>query len=104
MRNATWPAALALSISTAAFAQAPGKWPPDSLINTRVIPKTTLPIQVVGTMRNFAGDLGVRKAASRFYGEGRNLTTDEVRALGQRFDPFQNLTAHYLLAGLLTGT
>jgi len=51
-----------------------------------------------------AGDLGVRKAASRFYGEGRNLTTDEVRALGQRFDPFQNLTAHYLLAGLLTGT
>jgi len=49
-----------------------------------------------------AGDLGVRKAASRFYGEGRNLSTDEVRALGERFDPFQNLTAHYLLAGLLT--
>jgi 3-methyladenine DNA glycosylase/8-oxoguanine DNA glycosylase len=51
-----------------------------------------------------AGDLGVRKAASRYYGEGRNLTTDEVRALGERFDPFQNLTAHYLLAGLLAGT
>ena len=51
-----------------------------------------------------AGDLGVRKAASRFYGEGRNLTTDEVRALGERFDPFQNLTAHYLLAGLLRAT
>jgi DNA-3-methyladenine glycosylase II len=51
-----------------------------------------------------AGDLGVRKAASRFYGEGRDLTTDEVRALGERFDPFQNLTAHYLLAGLLTAT
>jgi DNA-3-methyladenine glycosylase II len=51
-----------------------------------------------------AGDLGVRKAASRFYGEGRNLTTDEVRALGERFDPFQNLTAHYLLAGLLAAT
>ena len=48
-----------------------------------------------------AGDLGVRKAVSRFYGEGRELTTDEVRAIGERFDPFQNLTAHYLLAGLL---
>ena len=51
-----------------------------------------------------AGDLGVRKAVSRFYGAGRDLTTDEVRALGGRFDPFQNLTAHYLLAGLLGGT
>jgi DNA-3-methyladenine glycosylase II len=51
-----------------------------------------------------AGDLGVRKAASRFYGDGGNLTTDEVRALGERFDPFQNLAAHYLLAGLLAAT
>jgi DNA-3-methyladenine glycosylase II len=49
-----------------------------------------------------AGDLGVRKAATRFYGDGRDLTTQEVRVLGERFDPFQNLTAHYLLAGLLT--
>ena len=46
-----------------------------------------------------AGDLGVRKAVSRFYGDGRDLTTDEVRTLGERFDPFQNLTAHYLLTG-----
>jgi DNA-3-methyladenine glycosylase II len=51
-----------------------------------------------------AGDLGVRKAVSRFYGEGRELTTDEVRAIGERFDPFQNLSAHYLLAGLLQAT
>ena len=43
----------------------------------------------------------MRKAVSRFYGDGRDLTTDEVRTLGARFDPFQNLTAHYLLAGLL---
>ncbi|HYZ19354.1 MAG TPA: hypothetical protein VE615_07400 [Gaiellaceae bacterium] len=48
-----------------------------------------------------AGDLGLRKAASRFYGDGRDLSTDEVRALAARFEPFQNLTAHYLLAGLL---
>jgi DNA-3-methyladenine glycosylase II len=49
-----------------------------------------------------AGDLGLRKAVSAFYGDGVMLTTDEVRALGSRFDPFQNLTAHYLLTGWLT--
>jgi DNA-3-methyladenine glycosylase II len=48
-----------------------------------------------------AGDLGLRKAVSRYYGEGRDLSIDETRAIGERFDPFQNLTAHYLLAGLL---
>jgi DNA-3-methyladenine glycosylase II len=50
-----------------------------------------------------AGDLGLRKAVSAFYGEGRELSTQEVRAIGERFDPFQNLTAHYLLAGLYQG-
>jgi DNA-3-methyladenine glycosylase II len=48
-----------------------------------------------------AGDLGLRKAASLFYGEGADLSIVETRALGERFEPFQNLTAHYLLAGLL---
>jgi 3-methyladenine DNA glycosylase/8-oxoguanine DNA glycosylase len=50
-----------------------------------------------------AGYLALRKAVSAFYGDGRPLTTEEVRALAVRFDPFQNLTAHYLLAGLLAG-
>ena len=50
-----------------------------------------------------AGDLGVRKAVSAFYGEGRDLSTQEVRAIAERFEPFQNLTAHYLLAGLYQG-
>jgi 3-methyladenine DNA glycosylase/8-oxoguanine DNA glycosylase len=40
-----------------------------------------------------AGDLGVRKAVAYFYGDV------DVRAVGARFDPFQNLTAHYLLTG-----
>lgn len=44
----------------ALMAQAPGKFPPDSLVNTQVIPHNTPVIQVVGMMRNFAGDLGVR--------------------------------------------
>jgi DNA-3-methyladenine glycosylase II len=46
-----------------------------------------------------AGDLGVRKAVSRFYGDGRMLTEDEVRAIGERFGPNRNLAAHALLAG-----
>jgi len=41
-----------------------------------------------------AGDLGLVKAAARFYPEAT-----DVRALGERFDPFQNLSAHYLLMG-----
>jgi len=44
-----------------------------------------------------AGDLGLRKAVSTFYAGGRPLTIEEVRALGARFEPFQNLSAHYLL-------
>ena len=41
-------------------AQAAGHFPPDSLINVKVIPKSTPVVQVVGMMRNFAGALGVR--------------------------------------------
>jgi len=41
-------------------AQAPGHWPPDSLINTKVIPHNTPVMQVVGTMRNITFALGVR--------------------------------------------
>jgi DNA-3-methyladenine glycosylase II len=44
-----------------------------------------------------AGDLALRYAVSAFYGDGRVLTIDETRELGPRFEPFQNLTAHYLL-------
>jgi DNA-3-methyladenine glycosylase II len=41
-----------------------------------------------------AGDLGLRKSAAAFY------PGVEVRALGDRFEPWQNLAAHYLLVGL----
>ena len=46
-----------------------------------------------------AGDLVLRKACSRLYADGRDVSTAEVRALGRRFEPFQNLTAHLLLLG-----
>ena len=47
-----------------------------------------------------AGDLGLVKAVSAFYFGGRKLSVAEVRAFGERLDPFQNLSAHYLLTGL----
>jgi hypothetical protein len=62
-------AALPLTLS----AQAPGKWPPDSLINTKVIPHDTPVMQVVGTMRNFAGGLGVRCSFCHVGEEGKPL-------------------------------
>jgi DNA-3-methyladenine glycosylase II len=43
-----------------------------------------------------AGDLALRKAVRALYGDV------DVRATGARFEPFENLTAHYLLAQFLT--
>jgi len=49
-----------VALTATLSAQAPGRWPPDSLINTKVIPRNTPVMQVVGTMRNITGALGVR--------------------------------------------
>jgi DNA-3-methyladenine glycosylase II len=46
-----------------------------------------------------AGDLGLRKAVSAFYADGRPLSIPEVRTMGERFAPFQNLSAQFLLIG-----
>ena len=46
-----------------------------------------------------AGDLGVRKAVSRFYAAGTSLSIEEVRHMSERFAPFENLSAQFLLAG-----
>jgi len=46
-----------------------------------------------------AGDLALAKAVRAYYGDV------DVRASGARFEPFQNLSAHYLLTGLrMVGT
>ena len=50
-----------------------------------------------------AGDLALRKAVSAFYGDASDFDTAEVRVLGARFDPFQNLTGHYLLTAFQAG-
>src|SRR5213592_1187526 len=55
------------------LAQAPGHFPPDSLINVKVIPKSTPVMQVVGMMRNFTGALGVRCPFCHVGQEGQPL-------------------------------
>jgi 3-methyladenine DNA glycosylase/8-oxoguanine DNA glycosylase len=47
-----------------------------------------------------AGDLGLRKAVSAFYFDGRDVAAEDVRAFGERFSPHRNLAAHYLLLAL----
>ena len=46
-----------------------------------------------------AGDLALAKAVRAFYPEA-----GDIRTFGERFEPFQNLSAHYLLVGARLGT
>jgi hypothetical protein len=64
-----------LCVSGPLAAQAPGHFPPDSLINVKVIPKNTPVMQVVGMMRNFTGALGVRCPFCHVGQEGQPLGT-----------------------------
>jgi len=59
MQALRWPlllSALVVFPPTATSAQ----WPPDSIVNLQVLPEDTPFRQLVGTMRGFAGGLGVR--------------------------------------------
>ena len=75
MRRTSIVISLLLAVAPVLAAQVAGKFPPDSLINTKVIPRGTPVIEVVGMMRNFAGDLGVRCQFCHVGQEGRPLET-----------------------------
>jgi DNA-3-methyladenine glycosylase II len=47
-----------------------------------------------------AGDLGLVKALGEHYFDGVRPSVKEARVLAKRFAPFENLSAHYLLASL----
>ncbi len=64
---------LVLAIPVGLSGQTVRKFPPDSLINTKVIPKSTPVMQVVGQMRDFAGGLGVRCQFCHVGEEGKPL-------------------------------
>jgi len=66
--------ALVASLTTTA-AQAQGKFPPDSLINVKVIAKNTPVRDVINTMRTFATTLGVRCTYCHVGEESQPLTT-----------------------------
>jgi hypothetical protein len=57
-----------------AAAQAPGRFPPDSLINPKVFPHSTPVPEVLAAMRSFAGDLGVRCQFCHVGQEGQPLS------------------------------
>ena len=64
-----------LTVGTSLAAQPPAKFPPDSLVNTRVIPHATPVLQLIGQMRNFTFDLGVRCQYCHVGEEGKPLGT-----------------------------
>lgn len=70
---------LLLSVTLLAFAatlsaQVPGRFPPESLVNTQVIPRSTPVINVVGAMRNITFALGVRCQFCHLGREGQPLS------------------------------
>ena len=65
--------ALAFLFVVPVSGQVSGKFPPDSLVNVKVIPKSTPVTQVVGQMRNITGDLGVRCQFCHVGEEGKPL-------------------------------
>ncbi len=68
--------ALAFAVVPALVAaQAPGKFPPDSLVNVQVIPRTLPVIEVIGMMRNCASWLGVRCQFCHVGAEGQPLAS-----------------------------
>jgi hypothetical protein len=62
-----------VTFASVASAQPQGKFPPDSLINTKVIPRSTPVMDVIGTMRNFTSALGVRCQFCHVGQEGQPL-------------------------------
>ncbi len=74
LRTGTAILALTTGALTAA-AQSPRTFPPDSLVNTLVLPHDTPVTQVIGTMRNFSGNLGVRCQFCHEGEEGQPLSS-----------------------------
>ena len=72
--------ALALAPHGSLLAQSAGKFPPDSLLHTLVIPRSTPVVQVIGTMRNFTGALGVRCSYCHEGLEGQDLAQYDFAA------------------------
>jgi tetratricopeptide (TPR) repeat protein len=64
-----------MASATAAVAQAPRRFPPDSLTNLKIIPSNTPVLTVIGRMRNFTADLGVRCTHCHLGEEGKPLST-----------------------------
>jgi hypothetical protein len=85
---------LVVALAAPVAAQAPGKWPPDSLINVRVLPRTMPVTDVVGIMRNFTSALGVRCQYCHVGREGQPLEQFDFASDQKR----TKLTARHMLS------
>ena len=75
-----------------------------STVARGVAAATGLPILETGAMYRAVTWAALRARLDPADGEAvTGVTTEEVRAIGSRFAPFQNLSAHYLLTGLRVG-
>ena len=73
-----------------------GQSAPDAVARARRVERGLVPRAALARPEAWpAGDLALRKAVLALYPE-----VTDVRAAGVRFHPFQNLSAHYLLAAL----
>lgn len=73
LRLRTFAALLAITAPIAEIRSQAGKWPPDSLVNVRVVPRNTPVTDVVGVMRNISTSLGVRCQYCHIGQEGQPL-------------------------------
>jgi hypothetical protein len=64
-----------VTVPAALAGQVVGHFPPDSLVNTKVIPHATPVLQVIGTMRNIAIGTGARCQFCHVGEEGQPLAT-----------------------------
>lgn len=105
---------LLMTLTPGLAAQVSHKFPPDSLVNVKIIPKSTPVLDVIGRMRNFTSYLGVRCTFCHVGEEGRPISeydfaSDEKRTklvarqmmlmveeINRRLDTIPNPTAQGL--------
>ena len=80
-------------------AQAPGKFPPDSLVNTKVFPHNTPVTEVLGAMRSFTTALGVRCGFCHVGKEGAPISSYDF-ASDEKRDEDGEWTGAHRVSGL----
>ena len=67
-----------------------GRWTAEMLLMFSLLRPNVLPVD----------DLGLRRAASRHYFDGEDVGADELRAFGERWEPWRSVATWYLWRSL----